>query len=142
MKKLVFAPVLAVVSALIFWGCPSDLNDLNDVSSIENIIGTWAVLRDEGGIQSTYQVEISKSSKSDSAIVISNFFNNGNSAYAYVKELEITMPLQDVGDNKIKGTATISSDFQRIVWNLDVDGDNVTLTMTPGSVAKKLPIAR
>ncbi len=142
MKKLVFAPFIAILFAIIFSGCPGDLNDLNDVSSIENIIGTWTVNRDEGGIQSTYQVEINKSSNSDSTIVISNFFNNGNSAYAYVKELEITMPLQNVGDNKIQGTATISSDYQRIVWNLTVDGDNVTLTMTPGTVAKKFPVAR
>ncbi len=137
-KYLKFSTLALALVAIIFWGCPGDLNDLNSVSSIDNIVGTWHATRDEGGISTDYQVEITKSESSDSTINISNFYNNGSSAYAYVKDLEITLPNQKVGNITVEGTATISSDYQRIVWNVVADSDRVTITMSPGQVAKHL----
>ncbi len=138
MKRFIkFSPIVLVFVAIIFWGCPGDLNDLNSVSSVDNIVGTWHAVRNEGDLPVDYQVEITKSANSDSTINISNFYNNGASAYAYVKDLEITLPKQKVGNINVQGTATISSDFQRIVWNVIADSDQVTITMSPGQVAKR-----
>ena len=136
LKKIL--PLVAVVFAFVFWGCPGDLNDLNSLSSVDNIVGTWHAVMYADDTQSDYQVEITKSASADSVINISNFFNNNASAYAYVNDLEITLPRQDVGGEVISGTGTISSDFQTISWTVDTDQGQVTITMTPGTVTKFL----
>ncbi len=136
LKKIL--PLAAVVFAFVFWGCPGDLNDLNSLSSVDNIVGTWHAVMDVDGTQSDYQVEITKSATADSVINISNFFNNSASAYAYVNDLEITLPQQDVGGEIISGTGTISADYQTISWTVDTEQGQVIITMTPGTVTKFL----
>ncbi len=138
--KHTFIALFTLVFAFIFWGCPGDLNDLNSVSVADNIAGTWHAVRDG----EDYEVTITKSAESDTIINLGNFFNNGETAVAYVNNstLELTLPPQNLGSFSIEGTGQVASDFQSISWNVVVDGDNVAITMTPGTIAKKRLISR
>jgi hypothetical protein len=137
-KLIAFAAIFLVG----LFGCQADLNDLNSVSVVDNIIGTWHAVRYEGDITTDYQVEIAKSSVADSVIEISNFFNNDATAKAYVNNLEIVLPQQVVGGVNIQGTGTISDDYQKISWTVTADGSTVTIIMSPGTVTKLLELAR
>jgi hypothetical protein len=139
MKKIAFLSTVLLISSMLFFYCQHDLGDLNRASAIENIIGTWHAVRDEGdGLQNDYQVEITENSQVDNGIIIHNFNNDGQDAYATVKDLEITVPEQKLGTSTVSATGIISQDFQRIDWNITIDGDHVTATFTPGTIAKKL----
>ncbi len=138
MKKIAFISAVLLISSMLFYSCQQDLGDLNRASAIENIIGTWHVVRDEGDLQVDYQVEITENTQVDNGIIIHNFNNDGNDAHATVKDMEITLPEQKLGTSTVSATGIISQDFQRIDWNITVDGDHVTATFTPGTVAKKL----
>ena len=136
MKKFAFISIGFLLSSLFFFSCQQDLGDLNRASAVENILGKWHVIRDEGDIQQEYQVEITENTEVENGIVLHNFYNNGADANATVKDMEITLPSQQLGNFTIQATGIISQDFQRIDWNITVDGEHVTATFTPGTVAK------
>ncbi len=139
MKRLLLSLTIISLLMLGLSSCNQDLADLNSVSIISNIKGNWHCTLDEGNITQDYQVEIVEDTSTTNGILIHNFFNNGATAYATVNEnLEITLPSQKLGQNTVQATGVISDDFQRIDWNLTVDGDVMTATFTPGTVAKKL----
>ena len=138
MKKVALLSIVLLLGSIFIYSCQQDLGNLNSASAIENIKGTWHVVRNEGDLSSDYQVEITENSQVDNGIIIHNFNNDGEDAHATVKDNEITLPSQKLGTNTVQATGIISDDYQRIDWNITIDGDHVTATFTPGTVAKKL----
>ncbi len=138
MKKIALLTIGFLLSTVFFVSCKQDLGDLNRATTIENIVGKWHVVRYEGDVNSEYQVEITENTGVDNGIIIHNFYNNGADAQATVKDMEITLPSQKLGTYTIKASGIISQDFQHIDWTITVDGEQVTATFTPGTVAKRL----
>ena len=138
MKKIALLTIGFLLSTVFFFSCQQDLGDLNRASTIENIVGKWHVVRYEGDVNPEYQVEITENTDVDNGIIIHNFYNNGADAQATVKDMEITLPSQKLGTYTIQATGVISQDFQRINWTITVDGEQVTATFTPGTIAKRL----
>ncbi len=138
MKKIALITIGFLLTSLIFFSCQQDLGDLNRATTIENIIGKWHVVRNEGDIQSEYQVEITENTQVNNGIILHNFNNNGADAKATVSGMDITVPSQQLGTNTVSATGVISDDFQRIDWTINVDGDQITATFTPGTIAKSL----
>ncbi len=138
MKRFALITISFLLGSLFFFSCQQDLGDLNRATTIENIVGKWHVVRYEGDIQQEYQVEITENTEVDNGIILYNFYNNGADAYATVNDMEITLPSQQLGTYTIQATGIISQDYQRIDWNITVDGEAVTAVFTPGTVAKRL----
>ena len=92
----------------------------------DEIIGTWQC--DENSqfyksTQSVYTVQITKDTINTTLIIISNFYNLGQSIYAKADLENLTLTLTDFSDPgyEITGTGTITSTYETIEWNYDVD---------------------
>jgi len=140
MKKTVTLAISLIIAVFFQFSCQTDLGDLDRVTVIENVIGKWHVVRDDGDITSEYQVEIIEDNEVENGIIITNFINNGANAHATINDLEITVPSQQLGTNTVNASGVISNDFQSIEWNITIDNDNVTATFTPGTITKKLAL--
>ena len=140
MKKTVTLAISLIIAVFFQFSCQTDLGDLDRVTVIENVIGKWHVVRDDGDITSEYQVEIIEDNEVENGIIITNFINNGANAHATINDLEITVPTQQLGTNTVNASGVISNDFQSIEWNITIDNDNVTATFTPGTITKKLAL--
>ena len=126
---------LAFIFFIIFAGaCQNDPNDVSDKR--DNIIGDWHMTLDDGQVPVDYQVTITKDANDATKINLSNFVNNGSSAYATINGFELTMPQQQVGNSIVNGDGTIKSDYSSITWNLTIDGDVYTGSMSPGGITK------
>ena len=134
MKKLIFA--IGILGLFVLSSCNPDLNDLDAVSTIDNIKGKWRAKRYDGDVITIYEVEITADPDNANGILITNFFNNGETANANVVGKTISVPSQDLGGYQVEGTGTISDDYQKISWQLTVDGENVSMDFTPGTVTK------
>ena len=134
MKKLIFA--IGILGLFVLSSCNPDLNDLDAVSTIDNIKGKWHAVRYDGDVNTEYEVEITADPDNANGILITNFFNNGETANANVVGKTISVPAQDLGGYQVEGTGTISDDYQKISWQLTVDGENVSMDFTPGTVTK------
>ena len=140
MKKTVTLAISLIIAVFFQFSCQTDLGDLDRVTVIENVIGKWHVVRDDGGITSEYQVEIIEDNEVENGIILTNFINNGADAHATINDLEITVPSQQLGTNTVNASGVISNDFQSIEWNITIDNDNVTAIFTPGTITKKLAL--
>ena len=122
--------------------CEDDPDVDPEADKRENITDQkkWACERYiNGDLDATYEVEITKDVNDENKIIVTNFFNNGESANATMTGFNLTLPSQDVGGFTLVGTGTIQDDYQRIDWNYTVNGeDNVEATFTPGTLTKKL----
>jgi len=140
MKKTVTLAISLIIAVFFQFSCQTDLGDLDRVTVIENVIGKWHVVRDDGGITSEYQVEIIEDNEVENGIILTNFINNGADAHATINDLEITVPSQQLGTNTVNASGVISNDFQSIEWNITIDNENVTANFTPGTITKKLAL--
>ena len=126
---------LIFIFAITFAGaCQNDPNDVADKR--DNILGDWHMTLNDGQVDVDYQVTITKDADDATKINLSNFVNNGSSAYATITGFDLTVPQQQVGNSIVSGDGTIKSDYNSITWNLTIDGDVYTGTMSPGGITQ------
>jgi hypothetical protein len=84
--------------------------------------------------ETTYTVDITKSSSDSSMVLIDNFYQLGAGikVKAKLNGLSLTIAKQTIDGNLITGSGSISSGYKTITWSYTVDDgggkDNVTAT--------------
>ncbi len=134
MKIKVFLGLLLVVFLSTAGSCKGDSNEVEDIR--ENIVGKWHATLDDGSVPEDFEVEITKDEGDKSKIYLSNFVNNGKSAYATLTGSNLTVPEQTVGNYTVSADGTISDNYQGITWSILIDGENFTSSFVPGGITK------
>jgi hypothetical protein len=98
-------------------------------SGVNNITDTWQCKETSTTYgQSTYSVNITKSSTDSTKVFIDNFYQMGagNKVTAKLSGLTLSIPNQTVDGFAITGSGTISSNYKTINWTYTVnDGAEV-----------------
>ena len=137
--KYLFGVILVAVIAVAST-CQADPNNVDDVRT--NIANSWQCTLDDGQVPEDFPVEITKDTAVDNKVYMSNFINNDANAYATMNGFNLTVPEQSVGNSIVSATGTVSSDYQKITWDITIDGDSYTAKFVPGGITKKDEFAK
>ncbi|MEA3451815.1 MAG: hypothetical protein U9Q83_07910 [Bacteroidota bacterium] len=141
MKLKYFLGIILVVVIAVASTCQADSNELDDKRT--NIADKWHCTLDDGSqVPEDFEVEITKDATVDDKVYISNFINNETKAYATMTGFNLTVPEQIVGNATVSATGTVATDYQKITWDITINGDSYTAKFVPGGITKKNEVAR
>ncbi len=131
--KLIKLQILLIFFALPMMSCDNEIiPPASEQEIISNISKTWSCeMIEDGSSYGGFEIIITNNTSEDAKINISNFHKTGETIYAIVsKDLVITIPEQQVGNQIFKGDGDISNDYSRITWNYKIITDEDTVIVT------------
>lgn len=130
--SLLFFSIIAM-SAM----CQDDIETNQEVDQREYIEGKWHAEYSDDGLPVDYEIEISMDAENDSKIIMKNFFNTSEDAYALMTGNALTIPSQSVGSQTVEGDGSVQDDHLRIDFQITVDDVQYSISAVPGTVTKK-----
>lgn len=125
--------LLIILFAIPLMACENEIiPPASEQEIIENISKTWSCdMIEDGSEYGGYEITITNNTSEEAKINISNFHKTNETIYAYVsKDLVITIPEQDVGNQTFKGEGDVSNDYTRISWNYTIETSDGTVVVT------------
>lgn len=129
-------------ASLILFSCEEIFTPEESDDPRDKIVETWTCIEDESllkTINDSYIVDISKSSKDSSYVIIDNFYQAGfgKDLKAKLQSKTLTITNEIIDGFKVNGTGKISNNYNKIDWTYTVeheDGDvySVTAVYTKG----------
>jgi len=125
--------ILILMFALPMMSCENEIvPPATTQEIISNISKTWTCeMIEDGSFRLNFESIITNYTSDETKIKISNFHNSEQVVFAYVsKDLTITIPEQQVGEQYFKGSGDISNDYSSISWNYTIENANGTVVVT------------
>ena len=131
--KLIKLQILLTLFAFLMMSCDNEVvPPASEQEIISNISKTWSCeMTEDGSPYNGFEIIITNNISEDARVNISNFHNTDEIIYAIVsKDLVITIPEQQIGNQIFEGDGDISNDYSRITWNYKIITDEDTVIVT------------
>ncbi|MBN1950429.1 MAG: hypothetical protein JW801_04450 [Bacteroidales bacterium] len=114
---------LLLVGALFLLAAECEFTDNTGLSVAQRLEGKWHVEDTElKNADDWYDTDIYISELDSNSLVIENFHNLGGSMVANIAGMTLDVPNQEVANGyTIEGSATISFDYNQLVWTYRLD---------------------
>jgi len=124
-----------------FISCQDEIAAPDNTSVVEQLAKKWRCSEVDGTSTRTYDVVITKDAISDGAVYLDNFgnFGSGKKIKATLVNLKLTIAVQNIDNNTVSGSGTVSSDFSRIDWLYTIDDHLLTPAHITATYTLSLP---
>jgi len=136
--KLFKIQILIVLLALPLMSCENEIiPPASEKEIITEISRTWSCnMTEDGNPYTGFDITITSDVNDDTKIIIANFHKSGESVIGYVsRDLIISIPEQQIGNQLFEGGGEISNDYSRIDWDYTIIIETETVIVTGTSTS-------